>query len=228
VTALAPSKKAGGDSTHMQGGKIIFLNGTSSAGKTTLAHALQAALPEFYQHMALDQFRDGMPDKYRGLNSPDGTTGAEGLNVVPVVNDPHCHTAVQFGATGKQMLSGMRRGIAAMARAGINVIIDDIILEAEFLEDYLQTFSGLYVLFVGVKCPQQVIQGRESARPGRFPGTAIGHLNVCHAHGIYDVEVDTASDLPPICAQKVIEFMHTRSPGAFNTLNQSANKANPL
>jgi chloramphenicol 3-O phosphotransferase len=212
----------------MQGGKIIFLNGTSSAGKTTLAHALQAALPEFYQHMALDQFRDGMPDKYRGLNSPDGTTGAEGLNVVPVVNDPHCHTAVQFGATGKQMLSGMRRGIAAMARAGINVIIDDIILEAEFLEDYLQTFSGLYVLFVGVKCPQQVIQGRESARPGRFPGTAIGHLNVCHAHGIYDVEVDTASDLPPICAQKVIEFMHTRSPGAFNTLNQSANKANPL
>jgi len=212
----------------MQGGKIIFLNGTSSAGKTTLAHALQALLPEFYQHMALDQFRDGMPDKYRGLNSPLGTTGAEGLNVVPVINGTHCHTAVQFGTTGKLMLSGMRRGIAAMARAGTNVIIDDIILETEFLDDYLQTFNGLYVLFVGVKCPQQVIQGRENARPGRFPGTAIGHLNVCHAHGIYDVEVDTASDLPPICAQKVIEFMHTQTPSAFNTLNQSAKKVNPI
>ncbi|MFT7132857.1 MAG: chloramphenicol 3-O phosphotransferase [Cyclobacteriaceae bacterium] len=228
VTALVPSKMAGGDSTHMQGGKIIFLNGTSSAGKTTLAHALQSALPEFYQHMALDQFRDGMPDKYRGLNSPIGTTGAEGLNVVPVINSPASHTAVQFGATGKQMLSGMRRGIAAMARAGINVIIDDIILETEFLDDYLETFQGLYVLFVGVKCPQEVIQRRENARPGRFPGTAIGHLYVCHAHGIYDVEVDTASDLPTVCAQKVIEFMHNNTPGAFTTLNQSAKKVNPL
>jgi chloramphenicol 3-O phosphotransferase len=228
VTALAPSKMAGGDSTHMQGGKIIFLNGTSSAGKTTLARALQAALPEFYQHMALDQFRDGMPDKYRGLNSPEGTTGAEGLNVVPVINDPHRHTAVEFGATGKQMLSGMRRGIAAMARAGINVIIDDIILETEFLDDYLQTFDGLYVVFVGVKCSPQIIQNRENARPGRFPGTAIGHLNICHAHGVYDVEVDTASDLPPICAQKVIEFMHSRTPSAFDTLNHSVKKANPL
>jgi chloramphenicol 3-O phosphotransferase len=218
---------AGGDSTHMQGGKIIFLNGTSSAGKTTLAHALQAALPEFYQHMALDQFRDGMPDKYRGLNSPEGTNGAEGLNVVPVLNGTHRHTAVRFGATGKQMLSGMRRGIAEMARAGINIIIDDIILEAEFLDDYLQTFDGLYVLFVGVKCPQNVIQTRESARPGRFPGTAIGHLNVCHAHGVYDVEVDTSSDLPPNCAQKVIEFMQTSIPSAFNTLNESAKKVNP-
>ncbi|MGB1686483.1 MAG: phosphotransferase-like protein, partial [Pseudomonadales bacterium] len=36
-------------------GTVIFLNGTSSAGKTTLALALQELLPEPYQHVALDQ-----------------------------------------------------------------------------------------------------------------------------------------------------------------------------
>jgi chloramphenicol 3-O-phosphotransferase len=181
-------------------------------------------LPEFYQHMALDQFRDGMPDKYRGLNSPAGTPGADGLNVVPVSDHLGCHTAVKFGQVGKQMLSGMRRCIAAMAHAGTNVIIDDIILDPEFLDDYLQTFAGLEVIFVGVKCSGKVIQDRESARPGRFPGTAVGHLEVCHAHGVYDVEVDTAKDLPPICANKVIEFMQTCTPSAFITLNQLAKK----
>ena len=41
-------------------GTILFLNGTSSAGKTTLSRALQELLDEPYQHIALDQFRDGV------------------------------------------------------------------------------------------------------------------------------------------------------------------------
>ncbi len=68
----------------MGAGRIIFLNGCSSAGKTTLAIMLQQLLEEPYQHIALDQFRDGMPGKYRGLNSPSGTPGNLGLNVVPM------------------------------------------------------------------------------------------------------------------------------------------------
>lgn len=204
----------------MQGGRIIFLNGTSSAGKTTLALTLQEQLPDFYLHMALDQFRDGMPAKFRGLNAPVGSPGAQGLNVVPVSDCHGRHTAVQFGAIGKQMLQGMRRSIATMAREGTNVIIDDIILEPAFLDDYLRVFDGLYVLFVGVRCPPHVIQARENSRPGRFPGTAVGHFEVCHAHNLYDVEVDTATELPPACAAKVIEFMTSRSPQAFATLSQ--------
>ena len=44
------------------------LNGTSSAGKTTLAKALQQKLNEPHLYVALDQYRDSLPDKYRGLN----------------------------------------------------------------------------------------------------------------------------------------------------------------
>ena len=204
----------------MQGGRIIFLNGTSSAGKTTLAHELQEQLPALYLHMALDQFRDGLPNKYRGLNAPAGSLGAQGFNVVPVHDAHGVHTAVQFGATGKQMLCGMRRAIASMVKSGTNVIIDDIILEPEFLDDYLEAFAGLYVLFVGVQCPRDVLSARENARPGRFPGTAVGHLEVCHAHGQYDVRVDTSRDLPPVCARQVIDFMQNQSPRAFAALSQ--------
>lgn len=202
----------------MTRGKIIFLNGTSSAGKTTLAYALQEQFDEPWIHVALDQFRDGLPLKYRGLNAPPGTTGEQGLNVVPVNNGNESFTDIRFGGVGKTVLKGMRRAIAAMAEVGNNVIIDDIILQPEFLDDYLHVLKDLEVIFVGVKCPENVISHREQARPGRFPGTAMGHLAICHAHNMYDVEVDTSIHNPEECAARVIEFVRYSRPRAFKHL----------
>lgn len=199
-------------------GKIIFLNGTSSAGKTTLAHALQEQLTEPYLHVALDQFRDGLPAKFRGLNSPLGSEGERGLNVVPVVDVPRPFTEVRFGETGQKMLRGMRRAIVALVNEGNNVIIDDIILQPEFLDDYIRTFADITVYFVGVRCPREIISQREKSRPGRFPGTAVGHFDVCHAHDTYDIEVDTSSTLPDDCAKAVVQFIRSHPPTAFAEL----------
>ena len=200
-------------------GTIIFLNGSSSAGKTTLAMALQEQLEEPFQHIALDQFRDGMPAKYRGLNSSEGSMGQRGLNVVPVHSvDKPAFTSIQFGEDGQLMLRGMRRAIAAMANEGVNLLIDDIILERDFLEDYLQAMLGIDLYFVGVRCPAQVILRREAIRPGRFPGTAVGHLHICHAHVDYDVEVDTSTQSPEECARDVVKRVKAGPPEAFARL----------
>jgi len=207
-------------------GKVIFLNGTSSAGKTTLAHALQEVLVEPYIHVALDQFRDGLPARFRGLNAPPGSEGDRGLNVVPVVNGEHIYTEVRFGETGERMLRGMRRAIVALAGEGNNIIIDDIILQPQFLDDYVAVFVDLPVYFIGVRCPADVINQREKVRPGRFPGTAMGHFEICHAHGIYDVEVDTSSLSPSECAQKVADFIRNSKPRAFAELTAARRNDN--
>lgn len=200
---------------------VIFLNGTSSAGKTSLALALQEKLPAHYQHIALDQFRDGMSAAYRGLNAPGGTPGEQGLNVVPVNGKKgSVITEVQFGETGRLVLSGMRRAMVSFAEAGNNIIIDDIILNPEFLDDYLHTMSGLTLYFVGVRCPMDVIEQREAERLGRFPGTAESHFDICHSHGSYDVEVDTSRFSPTECADLVIERMQL-PPTAFDELRKS-------
>ena len=39
-------------------GKIILINGASSAGKSTLAHALQQKLPEPFLHWSFDHLRE--------------------------------------------------------------------------------------------------------------------------------------------------------------------------
>jgi len=205
----------------MKFGKAIFLNGTSSAGKTSLAHALQEVLSEPYVHVALDQFRDGLPAKFRGLNAAPGTMGYEGLNVVPVTSGEKPFTAVQFGDAGQQVLRGMRRAMAAMVLAGNNIIIDDILLEPGFLQDYVEVFSGLEVVFVGVRCPLDVIGARERTRLGRFPGTAYGHFHSCHAHHCYDIEVDTSQGTPIECAQQVFNFMTQHQGQAFSQIGRA-------
>jgi len=207
----------------MRPGRIILLNGSSSSGKTTLAVALQQLLKEPWQHIALDQFRDGLAGRYRGLNSPAGAPGARGLNVVPVPRGNERVTEVQFGDIGKRMLRGMRRAIAAFAREGNNVIIDDLMLEPEFLFDYLDALAGLEVLFVGVRCPLDVVNAREARRPGRFPGTATSHFDRVHTHSIYDIEVDTSVATPLECARAIVARLQSSEPArAFDDLREHA------
>lgn len=203
----------------MRAGRIILLNGSSSAGKTTLAITLQQLLKEPWHHIALDQFRDGMAGRYRGLNSPPGSPGARGLNVVPIPHGDERVTDVQFGDLGKQMLRGMRRAIAAFVAEGNNVIIDDLMFEAEFLFDYLDALRGFDVVFVGVRCSKAVVNAREARRPGRFPGTATSHFDRVHSHCIYDVEVDTSVATPRECALEIIAHLDAvQHPTAFDQL----------
>lgn len=189
----------------MAAGNIIFLNGSSSAGKTTLAIMLQQMLSEPYQHMALDMFRDGMPGRFRGLNSPDGSPGARGLNVVPVQREGERVTQIRFGDHGEQVLRGMRRAIAAFAREGNHVIVDDLLFKPEYLDDYADALTGLNAWLIGVRCSLDQVNQREARRSGRFPGTATSHFHEVHAHGCaYDLEVDTSDTTPRACAERII------------------------
>lgn len=196
-------------------GNIIFLNGCSSSGKTTLALKLQQLLDEPYQHIALDQFRDGLPSRTRGLNAPPDTSGASGLNVVPNTADGKWVTHIEFGSHGEQILKAMRRTIALFSSLGNNVIVDDLLFKREYLDDYVAVLNPSKVWFIGVKCSLDVVNSREAGRIGRFPGTAAAHFDQIHAHGeIYDLEVDTSDASPRELALQVIERMAS-PPEAF-------------
>ena len=185
-------------------GRVVLLNGSSSAGKTTLARALQRTWPRPLQHIALDQFRDGMAGRYRGMNSAPGEPGALGLNVVPAHTPAGVATELRFGDVGRRMLKAMRRAAAAFAATGVDVVLDDLLLEPCFLHDYLVVLATFPVTFVGVRCDLATVNRREAARPGRFPGTAAAHFARVHAGCVYDVEVDTATHRPRECAARVL------------------------
>ncbi len=197
-------------------GRIILLNGSSSAGKSTLAKTLQRLLPDPYQHLALDQYRDGLPDGYRGLNSPSGSTGASGLNIVPVNLDGEPVTRIEFGEHGEAVLRAMRQSVAEFAKQGLNVVVDDLLFKPQYLLDYAVRLAEHSVWCVGVKCELWRVNEREAARLGRFPGTAQAHMEELHGHGLaYDIEVDTTYDSAEQCARRIIAAL-ARPPTALH------------
>ena len=199
--------------------RIILLNGTSSAGKTTLARKLQSILPDPWLYMALDQFRDGMAPQYRGLNAPEGSDGARGLNVVPVhPTEGTPYTEIRYGDVGHTTVLGMHRACAAVADAGNNLIIDDVICERTFLDDYIRVLPHDRTFFVGVQCQESELARREAQRPGRFLGTATGMMLSCHRHGIYDLSVDTSATNPENCARQIVRRIGKARPTAFGQL----------
>ncbi len=171
----------------MMAGTIIILNGTSSSGKTSIVKALQSVLEEPYVDAGLDKFLWMLPDRYLERPLWDEVLGL----------------AHQAGPVGHRLVAGMHQAIAALSIAGNNVIADHVLVEPTWLRQCIDLFNPLPAFFVGVRCPLEIVEQREQARRNRTWGQAKAQVDLVHAHGIYDLEVDTSIYIPEECALKI-------------------------
>jgi chloramphenicol 3-O phosphotransferase len=173
---------------------IVLLNGASSAGKSSIARALLDVLDTPWFHMAVDAF---------------GEMRSE-------VRIPDADVAAMLTRTR----AGFHRAVAGMASAGNDVVMDHVLSERWRLDDCLEVFTGLDVVFVGVHCPVEELARRELARGDRIPGQAAAHVAQVHAHGLYDVTVDSSRLTPAEAAAHIAAHLRERPPGpaAFDQL----------
>ena len=187
--------------TPKDSGSVIYLNGTSSAGKTTLAKALLDVLEEPYLNFSLNLF-DELPSRKqikRGL--------------IPDIS---------------YFELGFAKCIAALASSGNNVIVDDIIVPPQHLPsgqefdaldllrqrvDILRPFD---VLFVKVFCPLDELERREVERGDWTIGLARLQYDQVHRYAVYDIEVDTSTDTPEDACARVLKVLENpQNPSAF-------------
>jgi chloramphenicol 3-O phosphotransferase len=169
----------------MKPGRIILLNGTSSSGKSSVARELQELLAEPYLHLGIDTFVTMLPARYFGEHEP----ADQGFLLVP----GETGTAIRTGPAGQRLVKGMAKACAALAGAGNHLIIDHVLLDAGALADLVEALSAFEVLFVGVRCPLAVAAQREQGRGDRTAGMARAQYDLVHAHGLYDLEIDTST-----------------------------------
>jgi len=186
-------------------GKIIILNGTSSSGKTSIVRALQDILDEPFLDAGIDKFIWMLPRRYLDRPLWDKVLGL----------------ATEAGPLGHRLMSGMHQAIAALSRAGNNVVADHVLVERRWLEECTRIFSELPALFVGVRCPLEVLERREAMRKDRTLGQARAQFHLVHVHGIYDLEVDTSESSAEACALEIKRRLEDgSSPEAFKCLRQ--------
>ncbi|WP_136185260.1 chloramphenicol phosphotransferase CPT [Streptomyces sp. RKND-216] len=172
---------------------MIVVNGGSSSGKTGITRCLQSVLPQPWISLGVDDLIEALPA--RMMQSDGGVElGKDG--------------EVEVGSDFREAESAWTAGIAAMARAGGRIIIDDVFLGGKESQDRLrERLEGLDVLWVGVRCDPEVAAGREIARGDRVPGMAASQAEKVHKDVVYDVEVDTSHTESVECARVIAKHV---------------------
>ena len=131
-------------------GRVVLLHGTSSSGKTTVARAVQALSDEPWLRLGIDVFWTAIDERWmeHGERASEGFLWQEDARIVP-------------GAAGERLAAGMRAAIAACARCGNDLLVDDVFLEREWLDAWRDELADLEWLLVGVFAPLPILEERE-------------------------------------------------------------------
>jgi chloramphenicol 3-O phosphotransferase len=116
----------------------MLLNGSPSAGKSTLASAIQALATRPLFHRSLDHFLAGYPTTWRERD------------------------ATLF----ENVMRGYVHSLAALVKAGCDVVAEAVIIP-ERVALYREALRDVPVLLVGVRCDLPVAVTRERARVDR-------------------------------------------------------------
>lgn len=179
--------------------RIIILNGAGSAGKSSIARALQGITRDPFMTVAMDTFLDMLP--------PSTWDHPDGILFETLAGEPDPTVAIRTGSLAEQALRGMRRAIAVLAAEGNNLIIDDVILDPATLADYRALLEDFDVSWVGIFAPLAVLEERERRRQDRMAGLARWQYERVHAGMTYDLAIDTSQAAPSACAARIKEAL---------------------
>lgn len=169
-------------------GRVIVLNGVSSAGKSSIAAAMRSLLSPSPRYAAMDDRLSALPRATFG--TPDG------LTFVPGDEEGAPCTGIVAGPLVRHALAAMREEVAAAARGGRDVIVDEVLLRPDDEAAYRALLPGRSVRLVAVRVPLPVAEARERARGDRVLGLARWQFDRVHRGRRYDMEVDTGTGTP--------------------------------
>lgn len=174
---------------------IIVLNGSSCSGKTTLARALQEVFREPYLRLGVDIVHAMLPDRFRDWHNP--------------ANEQMV----------KRALTGMHQSAATMADAGNYIILDTVLVNRSAVLECARALTEHRAFFIGLFCDEAELRKRADARGKGLAETALKQAHHIHAHGHYDLKLNTTGKAPGIMAEQIKNMTESRkSPAAFEQL----------
>ena len=165
----------------MEKGRIIYLNGVTSSGKTSIVEALQARRDVFFYVVANDLFQEMIGEEY--LQEDYWKYLGEVIIMM-------YHTAKLFSDMGK------------------NVIIDSILVEREGVEPHYERLKEILgdnpLDIVEVYCPLDICRQRNIDRGDRYESQSDEQAELMAKDIRYSRRVDTSLLSPEECADKIL------------------------
>lgn len=169
----------------MEKGRIIFLNGVTSAGKTSIVEAIQDRDDVFFHVVANDLFQEMVGEKFLRENY------WKYLSEVIIMM---YHTAKLFSDMGK------------------NVLIDGILVEREEIRPHYQQLVDILkdnpLDIVEVYCPLDICRKRNMIRGDRYESQSEEQDELMAQNIKYSMRVDTSLYSSTECADMIIKELH--------------------
>ena len=165
----------------MDKGRIIYLNGVTSSGKTSIVEALQARRDVFFYVVANDLFQEMIGEDY--LKEDYWKYLGEVIIMM-------YHTAKLFSDMGK------------------NVIIDSILVERDGVAPHYERMKEILrdnpLDIVEVFCPPEICRQRNLDRGDRYETQSDEQAELMAKNIRYSLRVDTDKLSPEECANAII------------------------
>ena len=168
----------------MEKGRIVFLNGVTSAGKTSIVEAIQARDDVFFYVVANDLFQEMVGEKY--LREDYWKYLSEVIILM-------YYTAKLYSDMGK------------------NVLIDGILVERNEIKPHYQQLLEILkdnpLDIVEVFCPLDICRKRNVARVDRYENQSNEQYELMANNIKYRLRVDTSLHSSDECAEMIINAL---------------------
>ena len=168
----------------MEKGKIIFLNGVTSSGKTSIVDALQSRRDVFFYVVANDLFQEMVGEQY--LQEDYWKYLSEVIIMM-------YHTAKLYSDLGK------------------NVLIDGILVEREEIKPHYRQLKEIMkdnpMDIVEVYCPLDICRQRNIERGDRYESQSDEQAELMCKDIDYSMRVDTSKLSAEECAEEIIQTL---------------------
>ena len=181
--------------------KIIFLNGSSSSGKTSISKAIQYLINQPFLTLGVDTFIAMMPQKYLsyGEKSQEGCFFEKGRNHHGIT------VSCNSGPFGDLVFKTAIDVVKVISDNGLNLIIDEVIWSDARINEYKTILAKHSILFVKVFCERHSSQERELLRGDREIGLSNDQIDKINSMKFqYDLEINTDILSPFEAAKQII------------------------
>ena len=166
----------------MNKGRIIFLNGVTSSGKTSIVEALQNRGDCYFYVVANDLFEQMIGERFLRENYWQHLS-----RVILLMY----HTAKLYSDMGK------------------NVLIDGILVEREEIKPHYEQLKDIFkdnpLDIVEVYCPLEICRQRNIARGDRYENQSQEQLELMAENIKYSMRVDTSAMSSAECAEAIVK-----------------------
>ncbi len=190
---------------------LVWLLGGASTGKSSIARRIlgRAEPGEAWILTGDEHVTSRIPRRLITPRASEAEPPSDGWDILVV--DRQLQRLPKVGPVGMRILDAMYRGAAAMAEAGVHVVLEDVIWEPQVCDLALRALGDAPRLVVELWCDPGVRLERERARGDRYVGAVAAFAEGSVVPIAADLRLDTTHRSPGDCADEIVALVRSRA-----------------